>query len=86
MLSKLEAMLLVADKEKILLISGTGDVIEPEEGVLAIGSGGNYAYAGALAFLSTENELSAKDIALKSLAIASRICIYTNSSFVVEEV
>ncbi len=86
MLSKLEAMLLVADKEKILLISGTGDVIEPEEGVLAIGSGGNYAYAGALAFLSTENELSAKDIALKSLEIASRICIYTNSSFVVEEV
>lgn len=85
MLSKLEAMLLVADKEKILLISGTGDVIEPEEGVLAIGSGGNYAYAAALAFMQ-ESELSAKEIALKSMDIASRICIYTNNSFVAEEV
>jgi ATP-dependent HslUV protease subunit HslV len=85
MLSKLEAMLLVADKNKILLISGTGDVVEPEEGVLAIGSGGNYAYAAALAYL-TETDLPAKEIALKSMEIASRICIYTNDSFVVEEV
>lgn len=85
MLSKLEAMLLVADKNKILLISGTGDVIEPEEGVLAIGSGGNYAYAAALAYME-ESSLSAKEIALKSIEIASRICIYTNGSFVVEEV
>ncbi|MDC7228565.1 MAG: ATP-dependent protease subunit HslV [Spirochaetales bacterium] len=85
MLSKLEAMLLVADKDKILLISGTGDVIEPEEGVLAIGSGGNYAYAAALAYMQ-ESDLSAKEIALKSMDIASRICIYTNSSFIVEEV
>jgi len=85
MLSKLEAMLLVADKNKILLISGTGDVVEPEEGVLAIGSGGNYAYAAALAFLSN-SELSAKEIAVKSMEIASRICIYTNGNFNVEEV
>ena len=85
MLSKLEAMLLVADKEKILLISGTGDVIEPEEGVLAIGSGGNYAYAAALAYMQ-ESKLSAKEIALKSMEIASKICIYTNNSFIVEEV
>ena len=75
--SKLEAMLLVADKDKILLISGTGDVIEPEEGVLAIGSGGNYAYAAALAYMQ-ESTLSAKEIALKSIEIASKICIYTN--------
>ena len=85
MLSKLEAMLLVADRNKILLISGTGDVIEPEEGVLAIGSGGNYAYAAALAYMQ-ESDLSAKEIALKSMEIASKICIYTNSSFNVEEV
>lgn len=85
MLSKLEAMLLIADKDKILLISGTGDVIEPEEGVLAIGSGGNYAYAAALAYMQ-ESELSAKEIALKSMEIASKICIYTNNSFIVEEV
>lgn len=85
MLSKLEAMLLVADKNKILLISGTGDVVEPEEGVLAIGSGGNYAYAAALAYLSN-SELSAREIAEKSMEIASRICIYTNNNFNVEEV
>lgn len=85
MLSKLEAMLLVADKSKILLISGTGDVIEPEEGVLAIGSGGNYAYAAALAYMQ-ESDLSAKEIAMKSMEIASKICIYTNGNFNVEEV
>ena len=85
MLSKLEAMLLVADKDRILLISGTGDVIEPEEGVLAIGSGGNYAYAAALAFVS-DSTLSAKEIAEKSLDIAAKICIYTNDNFNVEEV
>ncbi|MDC7124028.1 MAG: ATP-dependent protease subunit HslV [Spirochaetales bacterium] len=84
-LSKLEAMLLVADKNKILLISGTGDVVEPQEGVLAIGSGGNYAYAAALAYLQ-ETSLGAKEIALKSMEIASKICIYTNNTFVAEEV
>jgi ATP-dependent HslUV protease, peptidase subunit HslV len=84
MLRKLEALLLVANREKTLLISGTGDVIEPAEAVLAIGSGGNYAYAAALAYLDG-TELSAKEIALKSLEIASGICIYTNDHIMVEE-
>ena len=83
-LQKLEAMLIVADKEKILLISGDGNVIEPENDVLAIGSGGNYAYSAALAYLDGST-LSAKEIAEKSLKIAGEICIYTNSNIVVEE-
>lgn len=83
-LRNLQALLLVADAEKTLLLSGTGDVIEPEEDVLAIGSGGNYAYASALAFLENE-ELSASEIARKSLEIAGRICIYTNDRVMVEE-
>lgn len=83
-LRNLQALLLVADKDKTLLISGTGDVIEPAESVLAIGSGGNYAYAAALAYLDAA-ELSAADIARKSLEIAARICIYTNDSIMVEE-
>lgn len=84
MMSKLDAMLLVADREKILLISGSGDVIEPENDILAIGSGGNYAYAAALAYMETSS-LSAKEIAEKSLRIAGNICIYTNSTVTVEE-
>jgi len=83
-LRQLEALLLVADKDKILLISGTGDVIEPENDVLAIGSGGNYAYAAALAYLESST-LSAKEIAEKSLKIAGDICIYTNNHITVEE-
>ena len=83
MLRRLEAMLLVANKEKILLISGTGDVIEPEGDVLAIGSGGNFAHAAALAYLDG-SEYSAKEIAEKSLKIAGNICIYTNQNIVVE--
>jgi len=83
-LRQLEALLLVADKDKILLISGTGDVIEPENDVLAIGSGGNYAYAAALAYLESSN-LNAKEIAEKSLKIAGDICIYTNNHITVEE-
>lgn len=85
MLSKLEAMLLVADKQKMFLISGTGDVIDPEKDVIAIGSGGMYAYSAALAYLDMENELSAGEIARKSMEIASQVCIYTNNNFVVEE-
>ncbi len=85
MLRKLEAMLLVADKKRILLISGTGDVIEPEEGVIAIGSGGTFAYSAALAYLDC-SDLSARDVALRSLKIASGVCIYTNNNFVVEEI
>lgn len=84
MLQKLEAMLLVANKEKILLISGTGDVIEPETGAIAIGSGGSYAYAAALAYLEND-ELTAREVAEKSLRIAGKICIYTNDSIIVEE-
>lgn len=83
MLRRLEAMLLVADTEKTLLISGTGDVIEPERGAIAIGSGGNFAYAAALAYLDS-SELSAKEIAERSMKIASQICIYTNDQFTVE--
>ncbi|MDY2616257.1 MAG: ATP-dependent protease subunit HslV [Treponema succinifaciens] len=83
-MSKLEALLLVADSKKILLISGSGDVIEPENDILAIGSGGNYAYAAAMAYMES-SQFSAKEIAQKSLAIAGQICIYTNSNVVVEE-
>ncbi|HPE89122.1 MAG TPA: ATP-dependent protease subunit HslV [Spirochaetia bacterium] len=84
MLRKLEALLLVADREKTLLLSGTGDVIEPAGDAIAIGSGGNYAYAAALAYLDT-SELSAAEIARRSLAIAGGICIYTNDHILVEE-
>jgi ATP-dependent HslUV protease subunit HslV len=83
-LRNLEALLLVANADKILLISGTGDVIEPESDILAIGSGGNYAYAAALAYMESST-LSAKEIAEKSLKIAGNICIYTNGNIVVEE-
>lgn len=83
-LQKLEALLLVADKDKILLISGDGNVIEPENDVLAIGSGGNYAYSAALAYLESST-YSAREIAEKSLKIAGDICIYTNNNITVEE-
>ena len=83
-LRRLEALLLVGDSEKLLLISGTGDVVEPEEGVIAIGSGGNYAYSAALAYLDS-TKFSAKEIAERSLNIASRICVYTNNNIIVEE-
>ena len=84
MLRRLEALLLVADRDKTLLLSGTGDVIEPAEDAIAIGSGGNYAYAAALAYLETSS-LAAADIARKSLGIAGTICIYTNDRVIVEE-
>ena len=85
MYQKLEAMLLVADASKILLISGDGNVIEPENDVCAIGSGGNYAYAAALAYLES-SDFSAREIAEKSLKIAGSICIYTNDNITLEEV
>ncbi len=84
MLRRLEALLLVADAEKTLLLSGTGDVIEPAESVIAIGSGGPYAYAAALAYLDS-GDLSAAEVARRSLAIAAGICIYTNAQVTVEE-
>ncbi|MBO7638427.1 MAG: ATP-dependent protease subunit HslV [Treponema sp.] len=83
-MSKLDAMLLVADVNKILLISGDGNVIEPENDIIAIGSGGNYAYAAALAYLESSS-FTAREIAEKSLGIAGQICIYTNNNVTVEE-
>lgn len=84
-LRKLEALMLVADKNQLFIISGTGEVIEPEHGVCAIGSGGNYAYSAGKALIEN-TKLSAKEIALKSLKIASEICVFTNDHFTVEEV
>ena len=84
MLRKLEALLIVADKENLLVISGTGDVIEPDEGVVAIGSGGPYAQAAALALVEN-SDLSAKEIASKAINIAGSICIYTNQNVTVHE-
>ncbi len=84
-LRKLDAMLIVADTEQLLMISGLGDVIEPENGICAIGSGGNYALAAALA-LAQNTKLSAKEIALKGMEIASSICVFTNTHFTIEEV
>ena len=84
-LQKLEAMLLVADKEKMLLISGDGNVIEPENDAIAIGSGGNYAYSAALAYLDGSN-LTAREIAERSLKIAGSICIYTTQNLTIEEI
>lgn len=83
MLRRLEALLLVADRTRTLLISGTGDVVDPDEGAIGIGSGGSYAYAAALAYLDS-SELSAREIAEKSLGIAASICIYTNKEISVE--
>lgn len=84
MLRRLEAMLLVADSTRVLLISGTGDVLEPEHGVLAIGSGGNYALAAARALLEN-TELPARTVAEEALRIAGEICVYTNNYITVEE-
>ena len=83
--AKLEAMLLCADKDNLLLVSGTGEVIEPDDGVLAIGSGGNFALAAARA-LYQNTDLSAHEIAEKALKVASEICIFTNSNIIVETV
>ena len=82
-LKKLEALLIAADKDNLLLISGNGEVIEPEEGIVAIGSGGNYALASGKALLKYSN-LNAEEIAKESILIASSICIYTNSNITTE--
>jgi ATP-dependent HslUV protease, peptidase subunit HslV len=84
MLRRLEALLLVADSERTLLLSGTGDVIEPDGPVAAIGSGGNYALSAARALVES-TELSAREITDKSLRIAADICVYTNDNLVFEE-
>lgn len=82
-LRKLEAMLLVADKSNLLLISGNGEVIEPQDGIIAIGSGSNFALAAARA-LYRHTSLSAETIAKESLLIASEICVYTNNHIICE--
>jgi len=81
-LRRLEAMMIVADRTVSLVLTGTGDVLEPERGVIAIGSGGNYALAAARALIDTE--LDAETIARRSMAIAAEICVYTNNSITVE--
>jgi ATP-dependent HslUV protease subunit HslV len=83
-LRQLQAMMVVADKESGFLISGTGDVIEPDDGILAIGSGGPYALAAARALI-THTDLGAREIAVEALKISSGICVYTNSEISVEE-
>ena len=84
MLRRLEALLAVADRSTSLIITGSGDVIEPEQGIMAIGSGGAYAKAAALALLE-ETKLDARAIVERALGIAADICIYTNSQFTIEE-
>lgn len=83
MLRRLEALLAIADHKNSLLISGTGDVIEPENGLIAIGSGGPFAQAAAMAYLDG-TELDAESVVRKSLGIAATICIYTNDNIVIE--
>lgn len=85
MLRRLEAMLIAVDKDCSLLLSGTGDVIEPDNGVLAIGSGGPYAQSAALALVQN-SDLSAEEICRASMEIAANICVFTNHSFVVEKI
>lgn len=82
---KLEAMMIVADKNQLFIVSGQGDVIEPDDGVCAIGSGGNYALAAARALVK-ETSLPAEDIAYKALKIASELCVFTNDHITVEVV
>ena len=81
-LRRLEAMMLVADKTESLILTGTGDVLEPEDGLMGIGSGGNYALAAARALIDTK--MSAEEIARKSMAVAAQICVFTNDQLVIE--
>ena len=83
-LRRLEALMAVADKEKSFIISGTGDVLEPEDGIIGIGSGGNYALAAAKVLM--DSEMSAEEIAKKSLKVASEICVFTNGNVTIEKV
>jgi len=85
MLRRLEALLIVADKTESFLLSGTGDVIAPDDGVLAIGSGGNYALAAARALVGKTN-LTSQEIAKEAMKIAAEICVFTNSNLVIEEI
>lgn len=84
-LRQLQAMMIVADQSQMLLVSGTGEVIEPDDGICAIGSGGNYALSAARALMEN-TDLSAAQIAWKALKIAASICVFTNDNIIVEEV
>ena len=81
----MEALLIVADNKATFILSGNGDVIEPDDGIVSIGSGGSYALAAARA-LTKHSKLNAKDLAMEAMRIASEICIYTNANFTVEEI
>tara|TARA_B100000780_G_scaffold268702_1_gene226886 strand:+ start:6036 stop:6575 length:540 start_codon:yes stop_codon:yes gene_type:complete len=83
-LRRLEALMAVADKEKSFIISGTGDVLEPEDGIIGIGSGGNFALAAAKVLMETD--MSAEEIARKSIKVASDICVFTNNNVTIEKV
>lgn len=83
-LRQLEALLIVADKKSSFLISGTGDVVEPDDGIIAVGSGGPYALAAARALIS-HTDLSARDVVLEAMKITAGICVYTNNQIVIEE-
>jgi len=83
-LRRLEALLITANQKDLLIVSGTGEVIEPDDGIAAVGSGGSYAHAAAKA-LSENTVLSAKEVAQKSIIIASQICVYTNDQIILEE-
>jgi ATP-dependent HslUV protease subunit HslV len=85
-LRRLEAMLIVADKDNILIITGNGDVVEPDGNVAAIGSGGLYALSAARSLLSIETNLSAEEIAMKSMNIAAEICVFSNHNIILEKV
>ena len=83
-LRRLEALMAIADKEKSFIISGTGDVLEPEDDIIAIGSGGNFALAAARVLMDTK--LSAEEIAKKSIEVASEICVFTNNNIKIEKI
>ena len=84
-LRRLEAMMAVADKDRSFTLTGTGDVLEPEDGVIAIGSGGNYALSAARALIAVDN-LSAEEIARRAMKIAAEICVYTNNNVIIETI
>jgi ATP-dependent HslUV protease, peptidase subunit HslV len=84
-LRRLEAMMAVADKDRSFTLTGTGDVLEPEDGVIAIGSGGNYALSAARALMGVEG-LSAEEIARRAMKIAAEICVYTNDNVIIETI
>jgi len=85
-LRRLEAMMIVADKDVTLILTGTGDVLEPTDGVAAIGSGGNYALAAARALAGIDTDLDAEAIARRAMGVAAEICVYTNTNLTVETI